>query len=214
MWYKLAQNFESEIFNIDKSQDPKNLEGALRGFIFDIKKRTDDKEKISNAFRSYKNQLINEGKFEASEIESLYSKILKEENLESSFVAENLSFIKPVRGQMTSDFGPRKAPMPGASTNHQGIDFDGETGDPVMASESGNVSHAGERGSFGNLVIIDHGNGYETYYAHLNSIDVSPGENVQKGQIVGALGSTGRSTGSHLHFEVRLNGKPIKPEFS
>lgn len=214
MWYKKAQDFQSEIYNIDKSQDPKSLEDALRGFLFDIRKKTSDTDTISQAFKSYKNQLINEGNYSESEINSLYSLISEEENLESSFAVENLSFIKPVRGPMTSDFGPRKAPMSGASTNHQGIDFDGETGDPVMASESGNVSHAGERGSFGNLVIIDHGNGYETYYAHLNSIDVSPGENVQKGQIVGALGSTGRSTGSHLHFEVRLNGKPIKPEFS
>lgn len=214
MWYRLAQGFESNVFNIDKSQDPKNLEDALRGFLFDIKKRTDDVEKISNAFKSYKNQLIKEGIYDSSEIESLYAKILEDENLKSSSKSDNLSFIKPVKGPMTSDFGPRKAPMPGASTNHQGIDFDGETGDPVVSSESGIVSHAGTRGSFGNLVIVDHGSGYETYYAHLDSINVSPGETVQKGQIVGALGSTGRSTGSHLHFEVRLNGKPIKPELS
>lgn len=220
MWYRIAK-FESEIFNLEKGNEPKDLRGALEGFIASIKSRTSDIEKISNAFRSYKNKLIQEGKYPSSEIEALYDEILEIYNLsdvktkqeDDSKIGE-LSFTRPTAGPITSNFGPRNAPMPGASTDHKGIDFDGETGDPVNASEAGTVSHSGPLGSFGNLVKIDHGNNLETYYAHLNSINVNSGEVVQKGQIVGTIGSTGRSTGSHLHFELRQNGTPINPRIS
>lgn len=217
MWYRIAK-IESEIFNIDKSNDPKNLRGLLEGFISSIKQKTSDDEKISGAFRSYKNKLIQEGNFSEGEIENLYDEILERYNLKSSSESKldvgDLSFSRPTSGPITSNFGPRKAPMPGASTNHQGIDFDGNTGDSIVASEAGTVSHAGPLGSFGNLVKIDHGKDLETYYAHLDSISVNPGEVVQKGQEIGTMGATGRATGSHLHFELRQNGTPINPRLS
>lgn len=115
------------------------------------------------------------------------------------------AFGTPTRGRLTSGFGPRWGTM------HNGIDVAGPTGTPVNAADGGSVEFAGYRGSYGNLVIINHENGYQTYYAHLNSINVSRGTRVQKGTRIGAMGSTGRSTGPHLHFEVRRNGQPVNP---
>ncbi|NBG88103.1 peptidoglycan DD-metalloendopeptidase family protein [Isachenkonia alkalipeptolytica] len=115
------------------------------------------------------------------------------------------SFSSPTRGRLTSGFGTRWGRM------HNGIDVAGPTGTPVNAADAGQVEFAGYRGSYGNLVIINHENGYQTYYAHLNAINVSSGDRVHKGARIGSMGSTGRSTGPHLHFEVRRNGQPTNP---
>ena len=115
------------------------------------------------------------------------------------------SFNSPTRGRLTSPFGTRWGRM------HNGIDVAGPIGTPVNSADAGRVEFAGYRGSYGNLVIINHENGYQTYYAHLNAINVSRGERVFKGAKIGSMGNTGRSTGPHLHFEVRKNGQPINP---
>ncbi len=95
--------------------------------------------------------------------------------------------------------------------NHSGIDIDGETGDPVWAAKAGTVTFAGYKGTYGNQVIIDHGDGVQTRYAHMDSVTVSAGDEVAIGQQVGVEGSTGNSTGSHLHFEVIINGNHTDP---
>ncbi len=115
------------------------------------------------------------------------------------------TFINPTRGRLTSPFGMR------SGRRHTGIDIANATGTPITASDAGRVSFAGSRGAYGRLVIIDHENGYQTYYAHMNTISVSSGERVYKDQQIGTVGSTGRSTGPHLHFEVRKNGTPVNP---
>ena len=115
------------------------------------------------------------------------------------------SFINPTTGRLTSPFGMR------AGRRHTGIDVAASTGTSVRAADAGRVSFAGTRGAYGRLVIIDHENGYQTYYAHLNTISVSAGTRVHKDQTLGTMGSTGRSTGPHLHFEVRKNGTPVNP---
>jgi murein DD-endopeptidase MepM/ murein hydrolase activator NlpD len=219
MWYKKAK-FDSEIDNIDKTNDPDSVYMALLGFVFSMKQKTSDLQKISDAFRSYKNKLVDEGKFSTQEIEDAYDSIVEDNNLptndeksETNNDTGDLNFKKPLEGKITSNFGPRDAPMEGASTNHQGIDIDGNEGDYVIASESGKVTHAGTQGSYGNLVIIDHGGGYETYYAHLSSIDVRVDEQVMQDRVIGKVGKTGRATGPHLHFELRLNGSPVSPKF-
>jgi len=220
MWYKKAK-FDSEIDNINKTNDPDSLYGAMTGYIFSIKQKTSDLQKISDALRSYKNKLVVEGKFPTQEIEDAYDSIVYSENLPSNDEKSetindtgDLNFKKPLEGEITSNFGPRDAPMEGASKNHQGLDIDGEEGDYVVASESGTVTHAGPKGSYGNLVIIDHGGGYETYYAHLSNVDVRVDEEVMQDRVIGKVGKTGRATGSHLHFELRKNGTPISPPFS
>jgi len=219
MWYKKAK-FDSEIDNIDNSNDPDSVYMALLGFVFSMKQKTSDLQKISDAFRSYKNKLVDEGKFSTQEIEDAYDSIVEDNNLptnddksDTNNDTGELNFKKPLDGSITSNFGPRDAPMDGASKNHQGIDIDGNEGDFVIASESGTVTHAGPKGSYGNLVIIDHGDSYETYYAHLSSIDVRVDEKVMQARVIGKVGKTGRATGPHLHFELRLNGSPVSPKF-
>lgn len=111
----------------------------------------------------------------------------------------------PVSGTLTSTFGPRWGSM------HEGIDIAAPGGTPIVASASGTVILAGWLGGYGNLVVIDHGGGLSTAYAHQSSIAVGVGQAVSQGQVVGYVGSTGHSTGNHLHFEVRVNGAAVDP---
>lgn len=115
-------------------------------------------------------------------------------------------------GKINNEFGFRRNPFGGRAYEfHPGMDIDGERGDEVLAPASGTVVWAGYKGGYGNMVEIDHGNGLTTCYGHLSKIDAEVGENVTRNDIIGYVGSTGRSTGPHLHFEVRLNEKPINP---
>jgi murein DD-endopeptidase MepM/ murein hydrolase activator NlpD len=116
----------------------------------------------------------------------------------------------------TSAFGKRSDPIEGETRQHNGIDLGAKEGTPVRAAGSGIVKFAGEAGTYGNLVVVDHGGGLETRYAHLKRIDVLPGQVLAAGAKVGGVGQTGRATGPHLHFEVRRDGQPSDPssEFS
>lgn len=114
--------------------------------------------------------------------------------------------------RVSSHFGYRTHPITGIRTLHRGIDFPGKLNTPVYASRAGTVTFAGySGGGFGNLVIIRHKDGYTTYYGHLNSVTTSAGRKVGVGSLIGRMGSTGRSTGSHLHLEIRRNGVAINP---
>jgi murein DD-endopeptidase MepM/ murein hydrolase activator NlpD len=120
-------------------------------------------------------------------------------------------FTLPVAGRPSSGFGLREDPIKGETINHPGFDLAAPTGTRVDAAAAGTVTHAGPAGTYGNLVTIKHANGFETRYAHLSAVDVQVGDQVQAGQDVGKVGTTGYSTGPHLHFEVREDGKPIDP---
>ncbi len=126
---------------------------------------------------------------------------------------EPISLRAPIAGPITStsSFGPRRDPIEGDRRWHAGIDLRAPAGAPVQAAAGGTVTHAGPAGSYGNLVVVDHGGGVETRYAHLESVDARVGERVPAGGAVGRVGSTGRATGPHLHFELRRNGKAIDP---
>ena len=115
------------------------------------------------------------------------------------------------KAQITSTFGARTDPFLGTMAMHAGIDFSEESGAPVRATASGVVDEAGWAGGYGNMVEIAHGNGLATRYGHMSEILVSPGEKVVIGQIIGRVGSTGRSTGPHLHYETRINGQAVDP---
>lgn len=121
------------------------------------------------------------------------------------------SFRWPVSGRITSRFGYRSSPGGIGSTNHKGIDIANSYGTPICAADGGTVTYAGWMSSYGYLVKINHGNGYETYYAHNSSLLVSVGDKVYKGQQIARMGSTGNSTGNHCHFEIRYNGVPKNP---
>ena len=117
----------------------------------------------------------------------------------------------PADGSKVSNFGPRVHPIYGSVRQHNGIDLDGDTGDRVRASRSGEVILAGVRGGYGNTVVVYHGLGYSTLYAHLSAISVSAGDEVSSGDRIGSIGSSGLSTGPHLHFELRIDGKAVDP---
>ncbi|MGY6550788.1 MAG: peptidoglycan DD-metalloendopeptidase family protein [Erythrobacter sp.] len=112
---------------------------------------------------------------------------------------------------MTSGFGYRRDPFNGRGAMHKGLDFRGAIGSPIYAAAKGRVSHVGWRQGYGKTVEISHGNGMMTRYAHLSRFDVKPGQVVEAGDTIAGMGSTGRSTGSHLHFEVRINDRAINP---
>ena len=111
----------------------------------------------------------------------------------------------------TSSFGVRSDPFRGTAAMHAGVDIPGTIGTPIYATADGVISHAGRQGGYGNLVQINHGRGIETRYGHLSKILVSDNTRVRRGQMIGLMGSTGRSTGSHLHYEVRVDGKAVNP---
>lgn len=119
--------------------------------------------------------------------------------------------VLPVAGRASSGYGMRNDPIKHAAILHPGFDLAAATGTPVGAAAGGKVVHAGPAGTYGNLVTVRHANGYETRYAHLSAVTVKQGDEVQPGQQIGAVGSTGYSTGPHLHFEVRHEGKSIDP---
>jgi murein DD-endopeptidase MepM/ murein hydrolase activator NlpD len=127
--------------------------------------------------------------------------------------ARTLPTIAPIaRGPHSSDFGARTDPFNGEARFHEGIDFQAPVGTPFTAAATGVVTSAHAVPEFGNLIEIDHGNGLVTRYAHASRIDVHEGEMVLKGQNIGLVGTTGRSTGPHLHFEVRDHGRALNPE--
>lgn len=120
----------------------------------------------------------------------------------------------PVRGMVTSEFGMRYSPFPPHDREwHTGIDIANIPFMPVQATAPGTVAHAGWRFNYGILVVVDHGHGYSTYYGHLTATKVARGAKVERGTIVGLLGDTGRTTGPHLHYEVRIRGTPVNPRW-
>jgi murein DD-endopeptidase MepM/ murein hydrolase activator NlpD len=120
----------------------------------------------------------------------------------------------PVTGDVdiSSSFGVRMDPFLHLAAMHTGIDFRGNAGDPVHATAAGTVTVAGWSGGYGKMVEIDHGNGLATRYGHLSTIEVNVGDKIRLGQIVGRLGSTGRSTGPHVHYETRIDGEAVDPQ--
>ena len=128
--------------------------------------------------------------------------------------ADNLArtpSIWPVTGVVTSSFGWRKSPFEGDKELHSGIDIAVHLGAPVVATADGKVVQSGQSGGYGNLVQLDHGNGIATLYGHNSRLAVQVGETVKKGQVISYAGSTGRSTGPHVHYEIRKNDTAIDP---
>lgn len=119
--------------------------------------------------------------------------------------------IWPANGRVTSGFGYRSSPLTGRRSLHQGLDLANKIGTPVWATARGVVTHAGWDKAYGKAISIDHGNNIVTKFAHLNTISVQVGQTVQRGEVIGAMGNTGRSTGPHLHYEVKVGGAPVNP---
>lgn len=122
--------------------------------------------------------------------------------------------LVPIRAPVSSKYGLRKDPFTHSLRFHKGIDIAAPEGTRILAFVGGKVVHAGSEGDFGKTVVIDHGDGWLTRYAHLSAIEVQAGDEIQPRQVVGTVGSTGRSTGPHLHFEVMRNGMSVDPKFA
>jgi murein DD-endopeptidase MepM/ murein hydrolase activator NlpD len=119
--------------------------------------------------------------------------------------------IWPTRGWLTDTFGRRRDPFTGDAEFHTGLDISADKGEPVYATANGTVESAERSGSYGNMVVIGHGFGITTRYAHLDSFRVRTGDAVRRGEVVGFAGSTGRATGDHLHYEVLVYGRQLNP---
>jgi murein DD-endopeptidase MepM/ murein hydrolase activator NlpD len=119
--------------------------------------------------------------------------------------------IWPINGKITSYFGWRVHPILHKKKYHSGLDIAADTGTPIAAADAGAVIYSGRNGGYGNMIALDHGNGISTVYGHCSALLVTIGQNVAKGEIIGKVGSTGFSTGPHLHFEVRKEGVPVDP---
>ena len=130
-------------------------------------------------------------------------------NISGTKVALGISLAKPVSGIISSRFGVRSSIR---SSAHTGLDIATSTGTPVKAAAAGTVTFAGWKGSYGNLMVITHSNGVQTYYGHCSKLYLSAGATVSQGQTIAAVGSTGNSTGPHLHFEIRVNGIAYNPQ--
>jgi murein DD-endopeptidase MepM/ murein hydrolase activator NlpD len=143
-----------------------------------------------------------------------YSQINTIENQSIVFLStlKSIPLGLPYNGNVTSDYGYRSNPFGGYSSEfHPGIDLKGPYGDPIFATADGVIENSDWNGGYGNAVIINHEFGYTTLYGHLSRVNVSDGERINAGDLIGFIGSTGRSTGPHLHYEIRRNGEDIDP---
>ena len=143
---------------------------------------------------------------EKLDFNDLIDKLTKKKNLLASSPS-----IKPVSGIITSPFGYRKSPFTGRKTFHSGLDISNRRGTKIVSTAVGKVVFAGRKTGYGNVVIIDHGYGKATKYAHLRDILVHKNQQIKRGEVIATLGNTGRSTGPHLHYEVLVNGTPVNP---
>ncbi|HBT88506.1 MAG: hypothetical protein QG618_1534 [Thermodesulfobacteriota bacterium] len=143
---------------------------------------------------------------EKLDFKELINKLEKKKNLLASSPS-----IKPVSGMITSSFGYRKCPFTGGKTFHSGLDISNRTGTKIVSTAAGKVVFAGRKNGYGNVVIIDHGYGKATKYAHLRDILVHKHQQVNRGEKIATLGNTGQTTGPHLHYEVLVNGTPANP---
>ncbi len=168
-------------------------------------KNTDIKvTELNDLIKSIKAQL---------ESRELQLSVLEQLILNNNLEAEIFPSGQPIKkGWLSSRFGMRTDPFTGKRQMHKGLDFAGKMGSDILAVASGVVTWAGKRYGYGNLVEINHGNGYVTRYGHCKEVLVKEGDAVQKGSLIAKMGSTGRSTGPHVHFEVLKKGRQINPE--
>lgn len=153
------------------------------------------------------NQLEDASQKQATSFNSLLGKLAEQKNVLSHTPA-----IRPTQGWVTSTFAYRQSPFTGKREFHKGLDIANKQGSPIVATADGVVSFVGENGSLGQTVVVDHGYGFVTRYAHVQKGLKKRGERVRRGETIALMGNTGRSTGPHLHYEVRLNGVPVNPQ--
>lgn len=209
-------NFETKIriiANIEKTDENKNIFGVGGSVPEDLDARLPLKEKHNSLMRDMHEQIdeLNLASIQQqNEFESLLKSLEDQHNLLASTPA-----IRPIslgeKFWVTSKFGFRQSPFTGQREFHQGWDISTREGTPIMATADGVVIFAGRKGLLGNTVIIDHGHGMITRYAHCQKLLKKRGEKVKRWEPIALVGNSGRSTGPHVHYEVRLNGIPVNP---
>ena len=184
--------------------------------VYTTEKNSSNSVEVSNTLNSIKLAKVEEYKKEQEEKakEEAKQKMLAKakSSVPTSGVSgsiQGMSLVIPVNGTVTSRFGTVSSVR---SSAHTGLDISTSKGTGIRAVANGTVIFASYKGSYGNLIIIDHGNGVQSYYAHCNAIYVSVGQSVSTDTVIGAVGSTGNSTGPHLHLELRVNGVPVNPQ--
>lgn len=168
---------------------------------FERKTEASMKEKVEN---------LETLKASAADQEELSQRLMEFFQDQQTLLASTPS-IWPVRGWVTSGFGKRKSPFTGRQSMHYGLDISTKTGTPIVAPADGVVSYSDRKGAYGLVLVIDHGYGYSTFYGHCSKLGKSVGDKVKRGDVIAYVGNTGRSTGSHLHYEVRVRGVATNP---
>jgi len=163
-------------------------------------------ELLARKMHTFLRQLSTDARLEEARQQELIQTLREREDMLAATPS-----IWPTEGWISSSFGYRTSPFTGKREFHKGLDISTPTGTPIYAPAKGLVVNAGRRGGYGLRVSIDHGAGVITRYGHMHRISVKPGQTVTRGELIGYVGSTGRSTGPHLHYEVRLNGLPVDP---
>ncbi|MDJ0784836.1 MAG: peptidoglycan DD-metalloendopeptidase family protein [Desulfosarcinaceae bacterium] len=197
------------IANIDAPDKQDTLHGMGGSIPEDLDASSDLRKKndgLVRAMHEQLDQLDTAALHQEREFEHLLERIHKQHNLLASTPA-----IRPTDGWITSRFGYRQSPFTGRRELHKGLDISNRTGTPILATADGVVRSVGKNGLYGLTLVIDHGHGLQTRYAHLNKALKKKREHVKRGDVIAQMGSSGRSTGPHLHYEVRLNGVPVNP---
>lgn len=206
----LSENTIQKVNTIEEAEELINLvkeENNTIDLTID-EKYTQNKEELSITNLEIAKQEINSKIKEAIKIEE--AKKAEEERIKALPEVNGIKLaINPVSGTITSRYG---ASSKIRKSNHTGLDIATSAGTPIKVVANGTVTSAKYSGSYGNLVKISHGNGIETWYAHTNKMYVKVGQKVNAGEVIATVGSTGNSTGNHLHFEIRVNGKHVNPQ--
>lgn len=206
-------NFENKIriiANIEKKNEQDSLFGVGGSIPEDILAQIPLSKKHNSLMREMHEQINQLDLATANQnngFESLFKYIKEQQNILASTPA-----IRPATGWTTSRFGYRISPFTGRREFHKGFDIANRKGTSIIATANGTVTFAGKKGAFGNVVVIDHGHGMVTRYAHTEKMLVKRNDKVKRGDTIALIGNTGRSTGNHVHYEVHLNGIPINPE--
>lgn len=191
--------------------------------VANLKKRQEVQHAELTDVIGQKSAMLSGLRTKQKELERIEAELRAEEaDIEAQIAAYNRSqhtklpaftgkFMRPVNGTLTSGFGMRMHPILHYRRMHTGVDISAPNGTPILAAADGIVISAGYGRGYGNRVILDHGGGVSTLYAHASRLFVASGQHVKRGQRIAAVGSTGLSTGNHLHWEVRINGKPVNP---
>lgn len=199
----------------EKAREIAQLESELARQSHNLQQQTETKREILQDIaqdRALKEQALDEWEEESRQIAAML-RAMEQTPRGQARLAQTFrgGFIRPVGGPIVSGFGMRFHPILRVNRMHNGIDIAAPHGTPIKAAANGEVIFAGYRRGYGNTIIIDHGGGVATLYAHCSGLAVSEGTRVSQGQVIGYVGATGLATGPHLHFEVRRNGEPVDP---